>query len=112
MSNVTILSDIKKMLNIEPTDSFYDTDLLVILQSTIMGLKQLGVVNDTNLDSNSTWESLSYTKSFGDLLGVKTFMYLKTKMIFDPPANSFVMDALSNQISELEWRLNSGAEHE
>lgn len=37
---------------------------------------------------------------------VKTYIYLKVKLVFDPPLSSSVLDAMNRQINELEWRLN------
>ena len=36
---------------------------------------------------------------------IKTYVYLKVKMVFDPPVSSAAMDAMKQIISEIEWRL-------
>ena len=37
---------------------------------------------------------------------VRTYIYLKARMLFDPPTSSYVMTAYQEQCKELEWRLN------
>ena len=41
-----------------------------------------------------------------DLAGVKTYIYLKVRLVFDPPQSSAAMEAIKQNIAELEWRLN------
>ena len=41
---------------------------------------------------------------------IKSYVYIKTRMLFDPPSSSTVLDALSRQAEELAWRLTAQAE--
>lgn len=103
----SILDSIKKMLGIEAEYTHFDTDIIININSVLMILTQLGVGPDAGFiieDSSKTW---------ADFLGegisvpaVKTYVYLKVKLVFDPPASSYVVDAMERQILELEWRVN------
>ena len=77
------------------------------INSVFMVLNQLGVGPDegfTISDDSATWSDfLGEDKS---LEGVKTYVYMKVRMIFDPPTSSSVMDSMKRSIDELEWRLN------
>lgn len=103
----SILNSIKKMLGIPATDTAFDEDILVNINSAFMTLNQIGVGPAAVYsieDSTPTWidfltDSVMYS-------AVKTYIYLKVKVVFDPPGTSFLLDAMRNQIQELEWRLN------
>lgn len=103
---MSILDTIKKMLGIEPDYDAFDTDIIVGINSALMALNQIGVGLDgmrvTGRDE--TWET--FLNDRDDLEAAKTYVYLKTKLGFDTPANAYVVDALQKQISEYEWRLN------
>lgn len=107
----SILTSIKKLLGIEETYEHFDQDIVMHINTAIMGLTQLGVGPATGFtisNKDKTWKDF-----IGDsilLEGVKTYIYLKVRLIFDPPATSFVVDAINRQIQELEWRLNIQAE--
>lgn len=80
------------------------------INSVFMVLNQLGVGPDegfTISDDSATWSDfLGKDKS---LEGVKTYVYMKVRMIFDPPTSSSVMDSMKRSIDEFEWRLNIAA---
>jgi len=107
----SILTSIKKLLGIEEDYNQFDTDIIININSTLMALTQLGVgpVEGFSItDKTATWtEFLDGRK---DLEGVKTYVYLKVRLLFDPPQTGFLVDAIKNQIAELEWRLNIQAE--
>lgn len=107
----SILDTIKKMLGIESADTAFDTDIIVNINTAFMVLNQLGVGPSSIFsitDKDDTWESFFGT---GEIVeAVKTYIYFKVKIAFDPPTISTVLEALKNQISEYEWRLNVNAE--
>lgn len=109
--NDSILTTIKKMLNIGEDDTSFDVDIIMNINSVFAILSQLGV-GPTNgyriKDNNDLWSS--YISDDDDLDDVVSYIYLKVKLMFDPPLNGTVMNAHQQQISELEWRLNVGAE--
>lgn len=102
----SILITIKKMLGIAEEYTHFDIDITIHINTALMTLCQLGVGPKQPVSINSandTWQRL-----FGDISdieSIKTYIYLKTRVIFDPPTSSFVIDAMNRQIEELEWRL-------
>jgi hypothetical protein len=103
----SILTSIKKLLGLEEDDTHFDSDIVIYINSAFMSLTQLGIGPSTGFtieDVSSEWKDFIGTRT--DIEGVKTLIYLKTRLIFDPPQTSFVLDAIKNQITELEWRLN------
>ena len=102
----SILDSIKKLLNIETTNTDFDAELIININSVFMILGQLGLHDEVFriTDATARWDS--YLENSDDLDAVKSYIYLKVKMLFDPPLNSSVMEALKEQIRELEWRLN------
>lgn len=111
MTTNSILASIKKMLGIEDDYTPFDIDIIVHINSALMTLNQLGVGPDEGLqivDYSTTWDEFTVSP---EMLGaVKNYVYLSVKTLFDPPANSFVMDAMQKQIEQLGWRLNVQAE--
>lgn len=114
MRNVTdsILLTIKKMLGIAEEYHAFDIDLIVNINSVFLTLNQLGVGPEVPYQINGekeTWKD--FLKRDGQKFsGVETYVYLKTRLLFDPPTNSFLVEAIEKQCNELEWRLNVQAE--
>ncbi len=103
----SILDTIKKMLGIPATDTAFDTDIITNINSVFMILNQLGVGPDIVFeitDSSAVWSD--FTTDILLYSAVKTYIYLKVKLVFDPAGTSFVLDAMQKQILELEWRLS------
>lgn len=104
----SILNDIREMLGIkDPSYDVFDTDIMVNINAAIGILNQLGIgVEGFFLTtSGQTWTDLLGEKQYGFQL-VKQYVYLRTKVVFDPPTSGFVLDAYNDQIKNLEWRLN------
>ena len=109
MSNILI--EVKKMNGIEPEYTHFDSDIIIHINSALLSLTQLGV-GPTN-GFMITGEAETWDDVLGDSLvfiAAKTFVYLKVRLVFDPPSSSFVIEAMKDQIKELEWRLNVQAE--
>jgi hypothetical protein len=103
----SILTSIKKLLGIDETYTHFDSDVTIHINSAFMNLNQLGVGPSTGFrisDKEALWEDFIDERT--DLEGVKTYIYLKTRLIFDPPQTGFLVEAIKDQIKELEWRLN------
>lgn len=104
---VSILDSIKQMLGIEATDINFDKELIIHINGAIMVMNQLGVgpvsgYSITNKDN--TWDEFLLNRT--DLELVKTDIYLRVRLIFDPPQNSFLVSALEKQIQEYDWRIS------
>ena len=102
----SILTSIKKLLGIAEDYTHFDADVLMHINMAFMVLYQLGVGNTPFriTDKSSTWSD--FLGDATDLEGVKTYIYLKVKLVFDPPQSSAAMEAIKQNIAELEWRLN------
>lgn len=107
----SILDDIKKLLgiSIDPEEpyEYFDHDLVIHINSCFSTLRQLGI-GPTNPFSISD-ESETWGDFFGDTYiveMVRSWMYLKVKMMFDPPTSSIASEAYKAQIAEYEWRMS------
>lgn len=103
----SILNSIKKLLGLANDNTDFDEDIIIHINSVFMILNQLGIGPEEGFsisDDKSTWSD--YISDKDDLEAVKTYIYLKVKLVFDPPINGSTMEALKQSILELEWRLN------
>lgn len=110
--NESILTSIKKMLGIAEDYEHFDQDLIIHINSVFMILKQLGVGPSNGFtikDKTTNWDEF-IPVGYNDFESVKTFIYLKVKLIFDPPLSSVVTESIKQMIDEFEWRLNCEAE--
>ena len=106
MFDESILDSIKKMLGINPDCSDFDTTIINHINSVFMTLNQLGLGPDKGYRiKNNSNEWKEYLKETDDLDAVKDYVYLKVKMIFDPPINGTIIESYKENIKELEWRL-------
>ena len=105
--NDSILTTIKKLLGIAADDTSFDVDVIVHINMAINVLLQLGVGPTTGFSITGDTETWSdYISDMSKLEMVKTYIYLKVKLVFDPPAQSRVIESYENQIKELDFRLN------
>lgn len=103
----SILTSIKKLLGISEEYTHFDSDLIMHINSVFMILNQLGVGPEDGFvitGSYETWDE--FISNVLAIESVKSYVYLKVKLLFDPPSSSAVMESINRQISELEWRLN------
>lgn len=109
----SILKTTKKFLGIGADYTAYDMDITLHINSVFSILQQLGVGPDEGFsieDDTATWDE--YLTGDLALNAVKSYMYFRVRMMFDPPATSFAMDAMTKQYQEMEWRLNVVVENE
>ena len=108
-SKNSILTSIKKLLGISENCTDFDTDIIMHINTVLMVLNQLGVGEEGFQieDKEAVWdEFVDSTK----LAATKSYVHLKVKLLFDPPLNSAIIEAIKESIKELEWRLNVKAE--
>lgn len=108
----SILTSIKKMLGPSEDYDYFDPDLIIHINSVFMVLTQLGVGPSEGFsikDKTAVWSD--FISDISKFEAVKTYVYLRVKLLFDPPLTSSVMEAMKSQISELEWRMNVIAEN-
>lgn len=106
----SILDSIKKLLGISEEETHFDTDIIMHINSVFSILGQMGVGPTKSFsiqDNKATWDD--FIEDDADFNNVKTYMYLKVRMLFDPPASSSVLSAMERMISEHEWRLHVAA---
>lgn len=104
----SILNTIKSMLlgsGMDVTD--FDTDLIVLINSTLSNMMQLGV-SDKQFritGPSETWDQLITNENI--LASVKEYIYIRAKLLFDPPTSSIVMEAYKEILKEDEWRITN-----
>lgn len=106
----SILDTTKKMLGFDWDYTAFDLDIITHINSTFFTLHQLGIGPAEGFsitDNTTTWTEFT---TGANIQAVKSYMYLKVRLVFDPPANSFTQDAMKNQATEYEWRLNAHME--
>lgn len=109
--NDSILKSVKKGLGVPEWDDGFDAELIIFINAALMILRQLGVGPSEGVvvtGPEEIWTSI-IEGSF-ELELVKSYVILRTKMMFDPPSSSFVLDSIKDQLAEYEWRLNVQAE--
>lgn len=108
----SILTSIKKLLGISEEYTHFDDDIIMHLNSVFMVLTQIGVGPPEGFiieDDTTYWED--YISDATRLQAIKTYIYLKVKLMFDPSSlGSATLASYERQIQELEWRLNVMAE--
>jgi hypothetical protein len=107
----SILDSVKKVLGLDSDYTEFDLDVIMHINSTFMTLQQLAVGPKTGfaiVDNTLLWSD--YTDNLNLLGAVRSYLYLSVRMLFDPPATSFTIEAFQKQKLEFEWRLNVMAE--
>ena len=107
----SILTSIKKLLGIAEDYEHFDQDIIMHINTVLAILTQLGVGPATGFsiaDKSTKWNEFISNKLYYE--PVKTYVYLKVKLLFDPPQSSIVLEATNRMVSELEFRLNAAAE--
>lgn len=104
--NEGILKTIKSMLNIEDDITDFDQDLIVLINSSLSTLYQLGIGDTpfTITGTEETWAQLLGEKDYY-LESVKELIYIDVRLIFDPPLSSMVIDAYKERRQEDQWRI-------
>lgn len=104
----SILTSIKKLLGIAEEYQIFDNDIMIHINSVFAILNQIGVgpVNGFSISGKSEKWNDFIPNNDSRLNSVVTYVYLKVKLIFDPPQSSTTIKAMEETISELEWRLN------
>ena len=102
----SILNTIKKQLGITEDYTVFDNDLIMHINSVFLTLSQLGVGPDEGFFIEGKTDSWTDYIDEGVLLNsIKTYVYLKVKLLFDPPQASSLLEAINSQLKEIEWRM-------
>lgn len=103
----SIFKTIKGLLGPDADYNEFDQDIIVFINSAIATLTQLGIGPDSGFritGEDETWQD--FLGDAKDLDSVKSYIYMKVRIAFDPPTSSFVMSAYEEACKEYEWRLN------
>ena len=106
MEDKSILNNIKKLLGMPLEFTPFDDDIIIHINSVFSELTQIGVGPRNSFqieDSSETWSDYSEDPAVINM--VKPFVYLKVRLLFDPPTNASHLDSINNQIKELEYRM-------
>lgn len=108
----SILTDVKKMLGIVEADTSFDLDITTYINSTFGVLQQLGVgptIGYVIEDKSDLWEDyIGESDTVYNM--IRPYIYLKVRMLFDPPSTSFLITAMNEQIEQYEWRISTHRE--
>lgn len=108
---VSILESVKKVLGLDEAYKAFDEDVIMHINSVFDTLNQLGVGPIAPFvieDDVATWNDFFGTEP--SVQSVKSYMYLRVRLLFDPPATSFAIESFQKQIDQLEWRINAYVE--
>lgn len=103
----SILTSVKKMCGITEEYEAFDMDIIMHINSVFMILTQMGVGPAEGFfieDKDSLWTE--FIPESTKLQAVKSYMYLKVRMMFDPSNSGTISERYQQLINELEWRLN------
>ena len=108
----SILTSIKLLLGVTEEYTPYDPQIIMHINSVFMILNQLGVGPENPFmisDKDAVWSDFIPD---GDVEAVKSYVFMKVKLLFDPPTNGIVLGSYEKIIQEFEWRCNVKAEGE
>lgn len=104
----SILKSTKKVLQIGPDDESFDLDIIIHINSAFSTLHDLGVGPEEGFaieDEYVEWDSF-LVEDIAQLSRVKSFVFLHSRLLFDPPATTFHLNAVQEQLKEVTWRLS------
>jgi hypothetical protein len=111
MGEESILDSIKQLLGIQEDDTSFDLDIIIAINSILSVLSQLGVGPEEGYQITGSSEIWSdFIEDSPKINSVKSYLYMRVKMLFDPPLTSSVSTAMSDAIQEFEWRLTVQSE--
>lgn len=107
----SILTSIKLMLGINEDDASFDAQIIMHINSVFTVLNQLGLgPSDGFAIDDETTQWVDYLSDPVRINALKSYMYMKVRLLFDPPTSSAVLESTNRLIDEFEWRLNIAAE--
>lgn len=107
----SILKSTKKVLGLDPENTAFDLDILTHINSAFSTIHDLGVGPDSGFaieDEETVWQD--FLDDDVQISHVRTVVWTRVRLAFDPPAQQFLIESLRNQRDEAEWRLNANRE--
>ncbi len=111
LNDEVILTSIKKLLLIDETYTVFDEDIRLHINTIFSNLCQMGVgpLNGfVVLNGTETWADFGFNEPM-EMQQIKTYVYLKVRLLFDPPQNASLLESINKQAAELEYRLYTRA---
>lgn len=103
----SILKSVKKILSLPEDYDAFDQDVILHINSVFSTLTQLGIGPPAGfMIDDDTTEWVTFLGPDLELNAVKTYVCLRVRLLFDPPSTSYAVEAMKEQIKELEWRIN------
>ena len=101
----SILNSIKKLLGMEENYDHFDTDLIIHINSILAVLAQMGVGRKgfTIKDATETWDQFIVDEQ--DMETLKSYVYMRVRLLFDPPTTAHLVESFNKMISEFEFRM-------
>lgn len=109
----SILTSVKQLLGIEESATDFDTEIIMHINSVLMILNQLAVGPIEGfriIDKTATWSQ--FIGNSLSLESIKSYVYLKVRLLFDPPQTGYLVESIKSLCTELEWRICAQAESE
>ena len=106
-NNDSILTSIKKLMGLTEEYDAFDQDILILINSVLFELEQIGVKAKDGFsltDKTVVWSD--YSDDDRLLNALKPYIYMKTKLTFDPPTSSGALESMNRIIDRFEWRIN------
>lgn len=107
MAEQSILKSVKNVLMVPEDYDVFDQQLIMHINGALSSLDQIGVGPEYGLaveDDSTLWRDLLPDDPRFNM--VKNFIYLKVRLIWDPPGTSFLLKAIEDQIAEYTFRIN------
>ena len=107
----SILDSIKLILGVDTEYDAFDSEILMAINSSFMSLTQLGLGPAEGFkvpNKATTWADILGTRQ--DLESVRSYIGIKSRILFDPPANSYILQALQDSATEFQWRIRAQLE--
>ena len=104
--NESILNSIKAMLGILADDTDFDEELISHINSFISNLTDIKIGPEDGFiieDATTTWDQ--FTDDASIMAAARQYLFAATRLVFDPPSNSFVVTSLEKAKDEAYWRL-------
>ena len=111
----SILMSVKKLLGMDPEEfDQYDVDITLHINTVIETLNQIGVDMPDGFsvtDKTVLWSDYRNRAKYSQIKdSIKSYIYMKVRLVFDPPTNTSLINAINESIKELEWRIRQWVE--
>lgn len=109
----SILTSVKKALGSTAEYDHFDPEIIMHINSVFSDLREIGVGPKEGFvieDDTSVWTDFISDNNKLWFENVKSYMYLRVQLLFDPPTTGSVLASKERQAEKMEWRLNFAAE--